>query len=194
MTVLLVPGIWNTGQQFDPLRRTLEKGGVGPVRSVDLVPNSGAVPLHELARQVASAARRLRDECGSERVDVVGFSMGSLVSRYWIQRDGGRNLVRRFVSIAGPQRGTLLAFGSSLPGIRDMRPRSSLLRDLAGHDDVWREVELHCLWTPFDLMILPARSGVLPGARSVLRFPVLLHRHMIRDRRVIEAVLGILAR
>ena len=31
-------------------------------------------------------------------------------ARYWIQHLGGRQLVRRFVSIAGSQRGTLLAY------------------------------------------------------------------------------------
>ena len=75
-----------------------------------------------------------------------------------------------------------------------MRPGSALLCDLERPDDVWREVELHCLWTPFDLMIMPGKSGVLAGARSVQRIPVLLHRQMIQDRRVIEAVVGILNR
>ena len=192
MAVLLVHGIWNSGQQFARLQHELERSGTGPVRCVDLVPNTGKARLSELALQVGKAARDLREHSGSERVDVVGFSMGSLVSRCWIQRQEGRKHVRRFVSIAGPQHGTLTAYGSSLAGIRDMRPNSELLRDLAADDDVWREVELHCLWTPFDLMILPGRSGVLPGARSVQRFPVLLHRQMIRDRRVIAAVVGIL--
>src|SRR6478752_1046963 len=122
MAVLLVHGIWNSGQQFAPLKQELERSGTGPVHCVDLVPNSGQARLAELAPQVGAAARKLCDQSGTERLDVVGFSMGSLVSRYWIQRLEGRKLVRRFVSIAGPQHGTLTAYGSSLPGIRDMRP------------------------------------------------------------------------
>src|SRR5262245_43472875 len=135
MAVLLVHGIWNTGRHFDRLERELERSGAGPVRSLDLVPNSGKAPLAELAPQVGSAARELAQSAGTERVDVVGFSMGSLVARYWIQRQNGRQLVRRFVSIAGPQRGTLTAYGSSRAGIRDMRPKSPLLRELAEHED-----------------------------------------------------------
>ncbi len=193
MAVLLVHGIWNTGQQFERLQRELEDKGLGPVRSVDLVPNSGHARLAELAPQVGDAARALCEESRAGRVDLVGFSMGSLVSRYWIQRQDGRQLVRRFVSIAGPQRGTLTAYASRLAGIRDMRPQSQLLRELGEQQEVWGDVELHCLWTPFDLTIIPGRSGVLPGARSVRRFPVLLHRQMVRDRRVIDAVVGILS-
>jgi triacylglycerol lipase len=194
MAILLVHGIWNTGQQFARLQAELERAGIGPVRTVDLLPNSGAAPLSTLAHQVGDAARRLLEESGSQRIDVVGFSMGSLVCRCWIQRHGGRKLVRRFVSIAGPHRGTLSAYALSLAGVRDMRPGSALLADLEQPDDVWNEVELHCLWTPFDLMIMPGKSGVLSEARSVHRFPVLLHRHMIQDRRVIAAVIGILSR
>ena len=130
------------------------------------------------------------------RVDVIGFSMGSLVSRYWIQRQRGRQLVRRFRLNRRPAAGNVAAYGSSLRRHpRRCRPEGvSCCVSSPNPTDVWREVELHCLWTPFDLTILPGRSGVLPGARSVRRFPVLFHRHMVRDRRVISAVVAILTR
>jgi hypothetical protein len=112
--------------------------------------------------------------------------MGALATRYWIQRGGGQAHVRRYVSIAGPHQGTLNAWFLPLAGARDMRPGSALLRDLAGAG--WGDVEVHCFITPYDLMILPPRSGVLPHARSVRVFPVAMHRFMMSDRRVLAAV------
>jgi triacylglycerol lipase len=141
--VLLVHGIWNTGKDFASLRRALEAAGAAAVEAVDLDPNSGAASIEALARQVAEAADRLRQRSAEDRVDVVGFSMGALVTRYWIQRLGGAERVRRFISIAGPQQGTWLAHLSPLSGVREMRPGSATLRSLADSES-WQEVELHC--------------------------------------------------
>src|SRR5262249_55564190 len=98
----------------------------------------------------------------------------------------------RFVSISGPHAGTANAYALPLAGVREMRPGSDLLTDLARDADPWGEVEVHCFWTPFDLMVVPAQSAILPGARSVQRFPVAIHRWMLTDARVISAVRDVL--
>lgn len=190
--VLLVHGIWNSGRHFEALARALERSGVPAIERIDLSPNSGEAPIRELAKQVHGRALRFRSDVSAERIDVVGFSMGALVSRYFIQRLGGSNQVRRFVSISGPHRGTLTAFGLSHAGVRDMRPGSALLRELNDADNVWGAVEVHSLWTPFDLMVVPATSSVLRDSRSNQAFPVLLHRHMLTDERVVARVVELL--
>ncbi len=192
--VLLVHGIWNSGRQFEVMARALDRSGVKAIERIDLLPNSGAAPLRELAKQVHERALRLRSDAAVERIDVVGFSMGALVSRYFIQRLGGSSHVRRFVSISGPHRGTLTAFGLSHAGVRDMRPGSPLLRELNDADNVWGPVEVHSLWTPFDLMVVPATSSLLRESRSNQAFPVLLHRHMLTDERVVDRVVELLTR
>jgi triacylglycerol lipase len=187
--VLLVHGIWDTGKKLDVLARAIESAGIAPVQTVDLVPNDGSAPIAELARIVEAAAHAL----GPERIDIVGFSMGALVSRYFIQRLSGKGRVRRFVSIAGPHAGTALA--SFLPGhgVRDMRRASALIGDLASDPDPWGEVEVHTIWTPYDLMIRPTSSSLLPNAKSDTRIPAALHRLLITDRRALRRVTEILA-
>jgi triacylglycerol lipase len=192
--VLLVHGIWNSGRQFDVIARALERSGVEVIARIDLLPNSGSAPLSELARQVLERAERVRSEAAAERIDLVGFSMGGLVSRYFIQRLGGSSLVRRFISISAPHRGTLTAFGMRHAGVRDMRPGSALLRELNQTENVWGAVEVHSLWTPFDTMIVPATSSVLREARSNQAFPVALHRYMLTDERVVTRVVELLTR
>jgi triacylglycerol lipase len=189
---LLVHGIWNSGEHFARMRATLDAAGIGPTLAIDLAPNDGRAPVATLAAQVDAAAHRLAREAGPSRIDVIGFSMGALVARYWIQRLGGRARVRRFVSISGPHAGTANAYALPLAGVREMRPGSALLTDLARDTDPWGEVEVHCFWTPFDLMIVPARSAILPGARTVQRFSVAMHRWMLTDARVITAVRDVL--
>jgi triacylglycerol lipase len=189
--VLLVHGIWDTGAKLGTLRRAIEHRG-RVVDTIDLVPNDGRAPIRTLARQVAARVESLRSASGHARIDLVGFSMGALVSRTYIQREGGRQTVRRFVSISGPHAGTLDAHALPYEGARDMRPGSALLDDLASDPDPWGEVEVHVLYTPFDLMIVPPRSSELRGARSTTKIPVPLHRLMILAPRATRAVAELL--
>lgn len=188
--VLLVHGIWDSSARLEPLRAGLAERGIARSTALDLRPNDGRAPIPLLASQVAHAV-----DCASSDgapVDLVGFSMGALVSRWYIQRGGGRSRIRRFISISGPHHGTLNAFALPLAGVRQMRPNSDLLRDLATDADPWGPVEVHTVWTPYDLMILPAKSSQLPGARSDQRLPVAMHRFMLSDARVLDHVAKLL--
>lgn len=192
--VLLVHGIWDSSSRIEPLRAGLEARGVRDAIAMDLRPNDGRAPLPLLAAQVAYAVEAAIERGATDdgRVDLVGFSMGALVSRYFIQRGGGRAKVRRFVSISGPHEGTMHAFALPFEGVKQMRPNSALLRELASDPDPWGPVEVHTVWTPLDLMIVPARSSRLPHARSELRVPVALHRWMLSDPRVLDHVAALL--
>lgn len=191
--VLLVHGIWESGGRFDRMVQELAHAEIGPTRALSLRPSDGSAPIEDLAGQIAHGAKALLDETGARRLDLVGFSMGALASRYFIQRGGGRELIRRFISIAGPHAGTLMAYVMRKPGVRQMRPKSPLLEDLAQDDDPFGEVEVHTLWTPFDAMIVPPRSSRLSAAASDHRLPIALHRWMITHPRAVERVKAILS-
>ncbi|HJL18639.1 MAG TPA: alpha/beta fold hydrolase [Sandaracinaceae bacterium LLY-WYZ-13_1] len=188
LPTLLVHGIWDDGARFDRLRAALERAGAPRVEALDLWPNDGSAPIERLAAQVQARA----DAMGVERIDLVGFSMGALVGRWWLQRMGGRDRVRRFVSISGPHHGTATAWALSRAGVRQMRPGSPLLADLASDEDPWGEVEVHSIWTPWDLMIVPPRSSRLRGARGEHRIGVPLHRWMIRHPEAVSTVVRVL--
>ncbi|QSQ19392.1 lipase [Pyxidicoccus parkwayensis] len=189
--VLLVHGIDDDASAFDAMRARLEREGWVHLQAISLRPNDGSEGIPVLARQVAHEAEALRARTGARRVDVVGFSMGALVSRYWLQVQGGRLVVRRYISISGPHAGTRLAWLRRGRGVRQMRPGSPLLRYLQSERRPWGEVEAHSFWTPWDLTIFPASSSRLRGACE-RTFPVLLHPWMIRDARVIDAVVDVL--
>jgi triacylglycerol lipase len=189
--VLLVHGLWDTAGRLAPLVEGLRARGIEPLATVD-IPNHGGVPFEQLGELVRARADALLAEHGARQLDLVGFSMGALACRYYLQRCGGRDRTRRFVSISGPHRGTLTAYSLPLAGIRQMRPGSALLADLERDPAPFGDVAVHCVYTPYDLMIVPATSSVLPGALSVHRIPVPVHRWMIRDPRVHDTVAQLL--
>jgi len=106
--VLLVHGIWKSGASFHRMARALTARGLD-AHTLDLKPNDGSAPLEDLAAQIAAfAADRFPGP-----FDLVGFSMGGVVSRYYLQRLGGAERVRRFVTIPSPHHGTMTALLSN---------------------------------------------------------------------------------
>lgn len=184
--VLLVHGIFDTAAVFDTMATALREVGFR-VHTISLKPNIGNAPLEVLAAQVRDYVDQQFEP--GEIIDLVGFSMGGLVTRYYLQRLGGMAQVQHYISISAPNNGTLTAFPLPLEGIKQMRPHSDFLTDLNQDvDRLWAELQVKIFWTPFDLMILPAHSSVIAG-HPAYTFPVKLHKLMISDRRVIEGII-----
>jgi triacylglycerol lipase len=182
--VLLVHGINDTGAVFNTMAGDLRKRGLS-VYTVDLVPNNGSELLNQLAQQIANyIAATFEPE---QPLDIVGFSMGGLVSRYYIQRLGGIHRVQRFITISSPHKGTVVAYGSWQPGCLQMRTNSDFLEDLNSDVQMLKQLDFTSIWTPYDLMIVPAKSSQL-GIGKEVTVPVLLHPLMLTDPRILDIV------
>ena len=188
LPVLLVHGIDDTGAIFEVMAPALKAAGRQAVYTIDLAPNNGDVGLRELAMQVSRRVECIRLDTHAEKVDLVGFSLGGMVSRYYVQKLGGVERVRKFVTISSPHAGTIAAYFRWNPGAADMRPWSPFLKELDDSVDVLKQVEATSIWSPFDLMILPCWSSSLRNVRERV-IPVVSHPWMVRDDRVCQAVI-----
>ncbi|MEL6614963.1 MAG: alpha/beta fold hydrolase [Bacteroidota bacterium] len=184
--VLLVPGFLDGPGSFFRLGRHLRSEGFD-ARALRLSPRLATCSLHDFARQVAAEVEATRQASGVETVDLVGFSMGGLVSRLYVQRHGGAERVRRLITLASPHAGSHVARIMPQQATREMRPGSDLLTDLDRDIEMLEEVDVASLWTPYDLTVLPGSSGALSVGTSEA-IPVKLHRLMLLDRRVFERV------
>jgi len=158
------------------------------VHALSLVPSNGALGIDGLAEQVKEYA----DATFGTAFDLVGFSMGGIVGRHYLQRLGGLARVRRFLTIGSPHQGTLTGWLRWNTGARQMRRHSEFLRDLNSDVEMLRTVGFTSIWTPFDLMILPARSSVIPPAISI-RVNTPAHALLVRDPKVLRLVHQILS-
>lgn len=183
-SVVLVHGILNTERVFDRMAGFLRGRGFD-VHSLNLVPFDGSTGLEDLAGQLKAHVEKTIPP--GQEFDLVGFSMRGIVSRFYAQRLGGAARVRRLVTISAPHNGTALAWLWGNKGCLDMRIGSPFLADLNGTLHELDGVELSSLWTPYDLVILPADSSVLPVGRSI-RLPI----GGVMDRRALDLVAGIL--
>lgn len=164
MQVVLVHGILDTGKVFRSLTAHLTALGAQCL-TPSLEPNDGRCGLEELARKLAAA---IDARWGPERpIDLIGFSMGGLISRYYLQELGGHRRTRRFVAISAPFAGTLWSHVYPGLGVAQMAPGSAFLAQLDQTADLLDGLELYSFWTPFDLVIIPPTSSVWPRARNI---------------------------
>lgn len=185
--VLMVHGITDTGKIFQSLSHLLKENGFQP-HTIDLIPSIGTADLRDLAKQVKSYIDNQFEE--EEKIILIGFSMGGLVTRYYLQRLNGIKNTHKYITISAPNNGTYTAHLLPLKGIKQMRPKSNFLQDLNQDvNEVLNKIETLCLWTPFDVMIIPAESSVM-GLGKEINFPVLVHRWMLEDKRVLQEIIN----
>ncbi len=182
--VLLVHGIGDDARSMKRMARYLHSEG-WDAHTLSLTPNRGEVGLDLLALQIDGYVEQTF--ATGRKIDLVGFSMGGLVCRYYVQRLGGLKRIRRLVTIATPHQGTRLACLLPNPAGRQMRPGSRFLRDLAMDAGQLAKVGFTSIWTPLDLVILPARSSAVSPARNV-KLWVAFHPLMVIERRCLQAL------
>lgn len=187
--VLLIHGIWDTTAIFSYMTTALSQQG-WLVYSLNLLPNDGRAGLNCLADQLASFIEQTFDP--EQPLDIVGYSMGGLVSRYYIQRLGGYQRVQRFITISSPHHGTLAAYSLPLPGYVQMRPGSLFLRDLNQDLSALEQLNFTSIWTPLDAIIVPASSSQMPIGDEV-KLNIWFHRQMVSHPLSLQAIVIALA-
>jgi triacylglycerol lipase len=183
--LVLVHGMLDTSAVFDGLQRELA-GRRDPLLIPDLPLRLGRTPVEEGAERLG---RAIEAAFGREQpLDLLGFSMGGVIARYWIQKLGGYRRTRRFLSVGSPQQGTLTAQpwpGWLFGGIADLKQGSALLEGLNSDLDQLSRIECHSYYSPLDLVVLPGWRAVLPvGVVSML--PVPTHPQLLRDLAAIK--------
>jgi len=183
--VLLIHGIDDTATLFNTLAPYLEERGWETHR-INLHPKDGAAGLEVLAEQIQAFAEQ---EFGSDRpFDLLGFSMGGIVSRYYLQRLGGIERVQRFVTVSSPHYGSWIAYARWNRGGEQMRPDSPFLNDLNRDAvEMLGQINFTSIWTPLDAMIVPAHSSQMPVGNNVI-VNVATHPWMVTDARSLEKV------
>lgn len=179
--VVLVHGFLESGTAFLTLKRRLEKQGFHCIVP-KLIPSDGRGGLEVLA---AGLKRDIDAACGpDEPIRLIGFSMGGIVSRYYLQKLGGAARCEKFFTIASPHNGTKTAWFYATKGAAQMRPGSEFLADLAKTESTLGDMLVVSYRTPLDLVILPATSSVWERAVNI-EHPALLHPLMLTSNTVL---------
>ncbi|CAA6680103.1 MULTISPECIES: triacylglycerol lipase [unclassified Lentimonas] len=177
----MVHGIWDKGTVYRRMAQYLSEQGHNCYYP-DLEPANGRHGLADLAEKLQTY---INQKIGTDTpFALIGFSMGTVISRYYLQCLGGASRVSHFFSISGPLRGTLTAYLWPGKASRDMRFRSKLLQQLNNDTVTLKGITIHSYRTPFDLLIIPARSSHWELADDNHIVPEIFHHRMLISPRV----------
>lgn len=186
--VLLVHGVIDNRSIFAVLRRSLRRQGFRQVRTMNygLLSND----VRTVAEHLGDTVRRLCVETGHPRIRLVGHSLGGLIARYHVQRQGGDALVDTLVTLGSPHNGTHLA--RALPGrlARQLRPGSELLTELAGPAPGCA-TRMVAVYSRNDEIVLPGRNARIqhPDLNAAnVAFDAVGHQALPIDPRVLAVV------
>ena len=185
---MLVHGLGDTPHLFRRLIQRLDQAQI-PVSAPHLPHRLGATPLRLLAAQLD---RHIQARWGDQEIDLLGFSMGGVISRIWLQDLGGAARCRRFISVGSPQRGTVTAQWIPawlMAGLADMKRGSALLNRLNAHPAGLDGVDCISFFCRWDLMVMPGWQAVLPGGEQ-RAIPVLTHAQLIHHPRAIALLMA----
>jgi triacylglycerol lipase len=176
--VVIVPGLFDNRLTMRPLRKAIVGGGYECLVP-SLKPVDGRKGLEPLARQ-------LRDVIESEwRADaqfaIVGFSMGGLVARYYLQNLGGAERCTGLYTIATPHNGTYMAYLYPSRGVKQMRPESAFLQSLQKTEAVFQNIPVISYRSPLDVAMLPTKSPKWKVAENV-RFWAAIHPALMWEK------------
>lgn len=172
-TLILVHGFMDTEGRMAFLAKHFRAMG-WKVLTPSLRPSDGSQLIEVLSRQLEDYVQQ-NTEAG-ERIDLIGFSMGGLICRYYLQSLGGLMKTDKLISISTPHQGTMAAYLIPGAGIQQMRPGSTFLTKLNSDAGKLHLLEHSSFYTPLDLMIIPARSSVLSPDRTYKCYALMHHR------------------
>jgi triacylglycerol lipase len=167
--VVLVHGLVDNRSVFSVMSRGLRRRGFAQVCSWNYSPL-----LRDVETAATALGRHLERVCqdtGHDRVHVVGHSLGGLVARYLVQRQGGDARVDALVTLGTPHGGSRWAHVLPTPLVRQLRPGSALMQELAAPAPGCR-TRVTAVYSDLDQMVVPSVAGRCDhpdlGARNVL--------------------------
>ena len=171
--VLLVHGYLANKSNWYLVERDLRQAGFGSIHAMNY--SSRGADIEVLAEACVTRAREVMDAAGSERIHLVGHSLGGLVIRQAVQQ-AGLHEAASVVTVATPHGGADLARLSRLTApmntiARQLRPGSDFLRSLWASSRPLPETRFVAYYSNLDLLVTGRRAMMLEPAleaRNVL--------------------------
>ena len=169
---------------MESMRSYIEQQGI-PSFTIQLPGNDNIVN----AGAIGSSIDEIKAQTGASKVDLVGYSMGGLSTRYYIKRLSGAPEVGVYVAFGTPHYGGDIACVLDDANGGQMCPGSAFLNDLNEGDDTPSEIGYTTIWSDQEV---PESAGRLDGGACFVNVPGIAHADEPASPEIIDAVLAAL--
>ena len=185
--IILLHGLWNTSEIFSSITSELDEKGI-EYYAPTLEHSYGMTSIIELTSLLNEF---ILEKYGLKKeIDILGFSMGGIIGRNWLQKFNGYKRTRRFITIGSPHNGTLtsqLIPKFPFKGISEMKINSSLLRNLSRNDFLLQDIDCISFYTFWDLMVFPGWWANLKSGEKI-SLKVLKHRNLVSNPSAVKKI------
>ena len=186
--VILIHGLWNTADIFSSITSRFDEIGI-EYFAPTLEHRYGMTSIVELTNLLNNL---ILEKYGLEKeLDILGFSMGGIIGRYWIKKFNGYKRTRKFITVGSPHNGTLtsqLVPEYPFKGISEMKINSVLLRELSQCDYLLKDINCISFFTYWDLMVFPGwRANLNLGEKISLN--ILKHKNLVKNSEAVERII-----
>ena len=186
--IICIHGLWNTSDIFSSFISKFDEKGI-EYCAPTLKHSFGIISIVELTKLLNEL---IIDKYGSKKeIDILGFSMGGIIGRYWITKFNGYKRTRRFITVGSPHQGTLVS--QLVPpypfrGISEMKINSNLLKDLSKNNFLLKDIQCISFFSYWDLMVVPGwRANLNYGEKIPLH--VYKHRNLIKNNVAVQKII-----
>ena len=186
--IILIHGLWNTSDIFSSITSKLDQIGI-EYFAPTLKHEYGMTSIVELTNLLNDL---ILEKYGLEKeLDILGFSMGGIIGRYWIKKFNGYKRTRKFITVGSPHNGTLasqLVPKYPFTGISEMKINSFFLRELSKYDYLLKGINCISFFTYWDLMVFPGwRANLNSGEKISLK--IYKHKNLVRSPEAVERII-----
>jgi len=185
MNIVLVHGFISTGKIFYYIKKKLEAQG-HRCFTPTLKPIDAKHGIEDLAIKL-NAYIENNSELAS-KFALVGFSMGGIICRYYLQELNGIKRVDKLFTISSPHYGSYTSYLYPGKGIKQLRPKSKFISELEEKGNLLKGLKIYSYRTPFDLMIIPNKSSVWKIAANK-RFFSIMHSSMLINSKLVKEII-----
>lgn len=160
--IIFVHGLYHNHTAWYLYLRWFRKWGWQHMQAVNL--RGKFRSIQDFTQILADKVEEVLAKTGSNKVDLVGHSMGGLVIRSYLTEESARAKVQRVVTLGSPHAGSKLAVFGPGAAAKEMLPGSTFLKTLnqAGNQ-VPEDGRLYSIYSIVDNMVLPNESAIVVG-------------------------------
>ncbi len=162
--ILLVHGVIHNASAFFPLRKCMEQEGWKNVFTINYPTRHGS--LTKMVDTLSERVDEILAQTKSDQIDIVGHSLGGIISRYYMSVGAGRGKVHHLITLGTPHRGTPLSIflkAGFMGGLNtDLRSGSYIIRML-NETALSRGSRLTSISSKYDFVAWPGGNCTVEG-------------------------------
>lgn len=161
--ILLLHGLFQSPACWLWTKHLLRRNGFHNLYVVALPP---WIDMETLTERVARKVDEMRTRHFTDKVHLVGHSMGGIIARYYLQMRNGSEKIDRCVLLGVPNQGSKLVPLALSPLAALVMPGSEFLQDLA-EAPLPEGVRMTAVYSRHENIVLPFENARLEGAEHV---------------------------